>query len=267
MIVQNDTDDGIMSTALPANSSAIGKAVAVLSVLRNSRGPMTLTAIAEAIGVAPSSAHSILSHLLKESMVLQLQDKRYELGPQLFYLGAGYAGSTAVYRATWMELVDAASELGVTSAVAVQWEDGFLVLNSHRSGRANVAMPFAGRVPLDASSWGKVYFAWSGAKLPTKLTRYTGASITNPKAYAEEIQLTRQRGYATDRGEFHEGVGGVCAPVTSNAGFEGLATFVVPLDRLQDADCERLGQALVAITARASLTLGDVGQVKFFGSA
>ncbi|WP_181411076.1 helix-turn-helix domain-containing protein [Nocardioides humi] len=158
--------DDMVSQAQTVNNSAIGKAVAVLGALRNANGPMTLTAIAEAIGVAPSSAHSILSHLLKESMVLQVQDKRYELGPQVFYLGAGFARSTPVYRATWMELVDAAAELSVTSAVAVPWGDTFLVLNSHRAGRTNVAMPFGGRVPLDASSWGKVYFAWAGVKPP-----------------------------------------------------------------------------------------------------
>ncbi|MFD9663082.1 IclR family transcriptional regulator [Rhodococcus sp. NPDC059968] len=246
-------------------SSAIGKAFAVLQVLRHSAGSMTLTAIAEEIGVAPSSAHSILGHLLGEGAVVQVHDKRYQLGPQLFYLGSAFARNTPIYRSTWMELVNAAQELGVTASVAVPWNRHHLVLNSYRGGASNVAIPFGGRIPLDASSWGQVYYAWSGDDLPAELGSYTKRSITDLGAFKEELEVTRRNGYATDEGEFYEGVGGVCAPVTSVSGFEGLATFIAPLDRVDEIGLVNLGHKLALLTARASMALGDSERIRFFG--
>jgi IclR family transcriptional regulator, KDG regulon repressor len=226
---------------------------------------MTLTAIAEEIGVAPSSAHSILGHLLGEAAVVQDHDKRYQLGPRLFYLGAAYARNTPIYRSTWMELVNAAQELTVTASVAVPWSQHHLVLNSYRAGLTNLAIPFGGRIPLAASSWGQVYYAWSGDDLPTELTRYTSRSKTDLGLFKEELEVTRRNGYATDEGEFQEGVGGVCAPVTSASGYEGLASFVAPLEHIESIGMANLGHKLAVLTARASLALGDSVRIRFFG--
>ncbi|MER5671043.1 IclR family transcriptional regulator [Pseudonocardia alni] len=246
-------------------SSAVGKAFAVLKTLRHASGALTLTVIAEEIGVAPSSAHSILGHLLAEGAVTQLPDKRYLLGPQLFYLGASFARGTPIYRSTWMELVSAAADLGVTAAVAVPWDGHHLILNSHRAGESEVAIPFGGRVPLAAASWGKVYYAWSGEAPPEELGKYTSVSITDPTVFAEAVAEAKRLGYGIDEGEFFDGVGGACAPVTSVYGYEGLASFIAPLPRVETIDAHVLGRRLAAITARASLALGDSDRFKFFG--
>jgi DNA-binding IclR family transcriptional regulator len=246
-------------------NSAIGKAFAVLQALRDAPGPMTLTAIADNVGIAPSSAHSILSHLLGVSAVVQVQDKRYQLGPQLFYMGAAFARGQAIYRSVWMELINAAAEYRVTAAIAVPWKDHHLVLNSHRSGGSEVAIPFGGRVPLDAASWGKVYYAWSGDKVPDKLVAYTSASITDRKAFVAELEAVRRDGYAVDRGEFFDGVGGVGAPVTSVNGYEGLACFVAPLEQMDEIGASVLGRRIATLTARASLSLGDSDRIRFYG--
>lgn len=256
------------SAELPegATNSALGKAFAVLQTLRDSPGPMTLTAIADSVGIAPSSAHSILSHLLGVSAVVQVQDKRYELGPQLFYLGSAFARGQAIYRSVWMELINAAAEYRVTAAIAVPWKDHHLVLNSHRSGGSEVAIPFGGRVPLDAASWGKVYYAWSGAPVPDKLEAHTTQSITDRKAFIAELETVRRTGYATDKGEYFEGVGGVGAPVTSVNGYEGLACFVASLEQIEELDEAQLGRRIASLTSRASLALGDSERIRFFGT-
>lgn len=262
-------DDVSTNDADPAadagQSSAIAKAFTVLRILRHSRTPMALTAIAKEVGVAPSSAHAILGHLLAQGAVVQQRDKRYSLGPQLFYLGAAVATRAPAYRSLWIELVHAANDLGVTAAVAVAWDDHHLVLNSHNAGATDVTIPFGGLVPLAASSWGKVYFGWSGHDLPAALIRYTGRSITDHTRFRDEIDLARARGYATDEGEYFEGVGGVCAPVTSVEGYEGLASFVAPLDVVARLGTDVLGRRLALLASRASLTLGDGERVQSFG--
>lgn len=227
---------------------------------------MPLTALAADIGIAPSSAHSILTQLVDQGVVVQDGDKRYQLGPAMFYLGSAYARATPVYRSVWMELVTAANEHGVTAAIAVPWEHHHLVLNAHRGGDSDVAVPFGGRVPIDAASWGKIYYAWSGEAVPDQLNYYTARSLTTGTELTAELAEVRERGYAIDRGEFSDGVGGVCASVTSSSGYEGLASFLGPLPKIEQIGFDALGRHLATLTARASRALGDPAQMRFFGT-
>jgi IclR family acetate operon transcriptional repressor len=247
-------------------TSAINKAFTALRILRASPVPVTVTALAKGVGVAPSSAHAILGHLVSEGAVVQLQDKRYTLGPALFHLGASFAAGTPVYRSMWLELGQVANELGVTAAVAVPWDDHHLVLNAHAGGPTDIAIPFGGRIPLAASSWGKVYYGWSGEPVPPVIPRYTERSVTDRDALLAEVEEARTRGYAVDEGEYADDVGGVCAPVTSADGYEGLASLIAPLERLHHLGTAVLGRRLAGLASRASLALGDSERVRFFGS-
>ena len=247
------------------STSAIGKAFRAIRVMRRSPGPLTLTALASGIDIAPSSAHSILTQLVEQGVVVQDADKRYQLGPAMFYLGSAYARATPIYRSVWSELVTAANEYGVTAAIAVPWEHHHLVLNAHRGGGSDVAVPFGGRVPIDAASWGKVYYAWSGEAVPEHLPSYTSRSLQTGAELTAELTEVRERGYAVDRGEFSEGVGGVCAAVTSSAGYEGLASLLAPLPKIEKVGVEVLGQLLATLAGRASRALGDPSRMRFFG--
>jgi DNA-binding IclR family transcriptional regulator len=246
------------------SSSAIGKAFAVLAALRKGGAPMTLTALAAAAGMAPSSAHSVVNQLLEVDAVTQDEEKRYQLGPALLYLGAAYARNTRAYRSVWIELVTVANELSVTAALAVPWDGHHLVLNSHRAAASDVAVPFGGRVPLDAASWGKVYYAVSGEPLPKKLASYTPSSVVDRAKFEEQVRLTQSDGYAIDNEEFREGVAGVCAALTSQNGYEGLVSFLGPKSRIEELQFNRLGERLATIAARASLTLGDASRLRLF---
>jgi DNA-binding IclR family transcriptional regulator len=249
------------------SSSAIGKAFAVLEALRNATGPMTLSSVAAEAGMAASSAHSIMSQLLDQDAVIQDEEKRYRLGPTLLHLGASFARGTRVYRSVWIELVTAANELFVTAALAVPWGEHHLILNSHRAPNSDVAVPYGGRIPLDAASWGKAYYAYARAAIPKSLTRYTNASIVDAAKFAEEVQATRTRGYAIDDEEFYDGVAGVCAAVTGQGSeYEGLVSFLAPKSRVEELGFEPLGRRLATLASRASLTLGDRNRLRFFGA-
>jgi DNA-binding IclR family transcriptional regulator len=270
MSIQASGNSGTRSSSKDSvdknSTSAVGKAFAILRVLRRSAVPMTLSSIAQEIGMAPSSAHSVLNQLLLQGAVVQDPDKRYQLGPSTFFIGSAFARGTPIYRSIWMELVTAANDLGVTTALAVTWESHHLVLNSHRAGESDVAVPFGGRVPLFASSWGKVYSAWGDGKAPKELARFTPRSIVDRAKWAEEVEHVREFGYATDNEEFASGVGGVAAAVTSDLGYAGLASFLAPMEQVEELTFERLGRRIAALAARASHALGDTERMRFFGA-
>lgn len=246
-------------------ASALTKAFTVIRLLRRTNGPLGLTEVARSLKIAPSSAHSTLSELINEGAVIQDSDRRYRLGPATFYFGAGYARSVPIYRTVWSQLVDAARELSLTAVIAIPWEDHHLMLNVHQGGGPNVEVAFGGRVPIDAGSFGKAYFAWSGTQIPEQVGQYTAHSITEHKQFAVEVARAHERGYATDNEEFTVGVGAVCSGVTSERGFEGLASLIGPIAQVSDLGFELTGRRLAAIAARASLTLGDPGRVKVVG--
>jgi DNA-binding IclR family transcriptional regulator len=257
-----DTEESEVSAG--KSNSAIGKAFAVLGALRKGGAPMTLTALASAAGMAASSAHSIVNQLLEADALTQDEEKRYQLGPALLYSGASYARGTRAYRSVWIELVTAANELSVTAALAVPWDGHHLVLNSHRAAASDVAVPFGGRVPLDAASWGKVYYAVSGEPSPKKLASYTPSSIVDRTKFEEAVRLTQSVGYAIDNEEFREGVAGVCAALTGQHGYEGLISFLGPKARIEELQFDLLGQRLATLAARASLTMGDGSRLRLF---
>src|SRR5581483_6714358 len=246
--------------------SSISRAFEIIRVLRRTSSSMTLTSLAEAVGIAPSTAHSILTELLAQGIVDQDGDKRYRLGPALYYVGSAFARGTPVYRSIWMELVDLANEFELTASVAVPWDDHHLILMSHPGGRGGVDVAFGGMVPLQGGSWGKAYYAWSGREIPKTLTKFTEHSITDQARYRKEVEKARVDGFAADHEEFAAGIGGVASGVTSSAGYEGLASLMGPMAQFEERTFDKSGRRLAGLTSRACLSLGDLGRVRAVGA-
>jgi DNA-binding IclR family transcriptional regulator len=235
-------------------------------VLRRATVPLSLSEIAESLGIAPSSAHAILRVLLSEDVVTRDRDKRYRLGPALFYLGASYARQRPIYRAVWDDLVQLAHDLGLAASVGVTWSNHHLILAVHQNGGPQVGLGIGSRVPIQAGSYGKVYYAWAGVKLASPLKSFTVATITSPAVFRKELKLTQGRGYAIDREEFVAGVGAVAAAVTSSRGYEGVACLMGSIERFREMGYERPGTALVRLSERASVILGDASRQAAWGS-
>lgn len=237
----------------------------VIALLRRTPTPLNLTGIARGVEIAPSSAHAILNTLRRHGIVTLDRDRRYGLGPALFYLGASYARNTDIYRAAWNEVLPVAHQLQVAVAIAVPWDDHHLILavNQHDGPRAAVGI--GSRVPLQAGSYGKAYYAWSDAETPAQLERFTETTITDPDEYRQEIERTRERGYAIDLEEFVTGVAAVAVGVTSANGYEGLAAMMSPVDHMNEIGIDRAGKALAACASKASVILGDRGREQSWG--
>lgn len=229
----------------------------LIELLRHSPRALNLTEIARSLKIAPSSAHAILNLLLSQSVVALNHDKRYQLGPKIFYLGASYPRNTPIYRSIWTEMVHAANDLGLSAAIAVPWEDQHLLLAVHQAGNGKSAIPIGTRVPIQAGSYGKAYYAWSGAKLPRQLRRFTAKTIIDIAAYSKAVQETRTSGYGIDDEEFVTDVGCVATAVTSEFGFEGCASFMGAVEQMREAGFEMVGERLSGLGIRASQMLGD----------
>jgi DNA-binding IclR family transcriptional regulator len=243
----------------------VNKAFSVIRLLRRAPSPMTLTEIARAVKIAPSTAHSIVNELLAQGAVLGDSDRRYRLGPSLFYYGASFARSAPVYRSTWPDLVALSREVSLTAVIAVPWQSHHLIIDVHSSGSTGMEVAFGGRVPLNAGAWGKAYYAWSGDELPSELSAHTPQTITDPSRYAAEVTNARSQGYAVDLEEFVAGAGAVAAGITSVNGFQGVAALVGLVSEINHVGEADAGRRLAGVASRASYTLGDHSRVQIVG--
>ncbi len=244
--------------------SAVTKAFNVLRLMRRSPSAVSVSEVARSVHVAASTAHAILSELQAQGAVTQDADKRYRLGPATYYLGAAFARSAPISRGIWNELTEVARELSVTAAIAVPWENHHLILNVHQHGDGELEVAFGGRVPIDAGSWGKAYFAWSHTDSGAP-TRFTSRSVTDPAEYRAQVERAREHGYATDSEEFTMGVGAVAAGVTGERGFEGIASLLTHISHMDELGFDVVGRRLAGLAARASFALGDLRRMKVVG--
>lgn len=247
-------------------AGAINKAFSVITLLRRSVNPLTLTEIARTLRIAPSTTHSILNELASQGVITQDGDRRYRLGPATFYLGASYARGAPIYRSVWRDLIELAREVSLTAVVAVPWQQHHLILNVHDAGTSDIEVAFGGRVPIDAGAWGKAYYAWSENEPPTdKPTMYTSKIIISPEDYESELQRSREQGYAVDLEEFIVGAGAVASAVTSEAGFEGVSALIGAIDDLKAVGVDEAGRRVAAVASRASYALGDHSRLRVVG--
>lgn len=238
----------------------------VIRLLRRSPGALSLTAIAESVGIAQSTAHAILNELVKHGAVIQDDERRYRMGPLVYYLGASYSRDSPIYRTVWRDLVNFCNELGLVGAVAVPWEQHHLILQVHQGGQSEIAVAFGGRVPLDGGSWGKTHYAWTADPLPTELTAYTPKTIVDLAVYQDAVEATRVRGYSTDEEEFTLGVAAVATAVTSDRGYEGVVSCLARAPRMLELGFENVGTRLAAIASQASFSLGDPRRLTLVGT-
>jgi IclR family acetate operon transcriptional repressor len=237
----------------------------VIAALRDAHRPLSLTEVARAAQLAPSSTHSMLSALLSRQVAVINADKKYSLGPALFHYGTSYAKQTGLYRSTWRGVVSLAHEYGMAAALSVPWEAHHLVLAVHDEPDAAVRLGIGSRIPLDAGSYGKIYFAYAGVAGPAVLTRYTASTSTEPVRFGAELEVVRRRGYALDEGEYVADVRAVAAAVTSSDGYEGLVALMSSSSSGQSRDLTEIGERLALFCARASAILGDSRREPAYG--
>ena len=91
------------------------------------------------------------------------------------------------------------------------------------------------RVPATVTSTGKALLAWLPAtaldQAMAQLKRYTPLTLLKRRELEIDLEETRARGYAINRGEFREGVAGIAAPIRDRHGGVVAAVAVWGADR------------------------------------
>ena len=211
-----------MSTNLVAGNATYHSAERVLALLasfEDGRPELSVTEIAEALGVHKSTA-SRLAATLERTGFLARSGRRYRLGVEIIRLGSlALRGADIVARL--QPAMDQLSGLtGETINLAVPAGPDILnVAEVPSSYILNSSGGWIGRrTRPHAVANGKVLLAYGVLPQPRTLERYTPRTITTLGALARELDRVRRDGYATAVAELEDGLVAVAAPVFGPAG-------------------------------------------------
>jgi len=238
---------------------SLARALALLNRISEAAdGGVTLTDLAQQVGLPPSTAHRLLTTLEQERYVRFDQDGRlWSIGVQAFVVGCTFTKTRSLVglsRAYLRRLMEESGET-VNLASEDQGQMVYLAQVECRQMMRAFARP-GSRVPLHCSGVGKAILSAGSDKALAKLLqqhgmpRLTVKTITTPALLRADLVRARAVGYAMDDEEHAVGLRCIAAPIFDDTG-DAIAAVSVsgPMARMVD---ERVGplSALVVRTAR-----------------
>ncbi|MGM7669932.1 IclR family transcriptional regulator [Microbacterium sp. A93] len=207
-----------------------------------SAGGVRVREVAEDLGIAPSSAHRLLSTLASRDYVVQDPHTRiYRPGAKLLGLTGGTVGTREIRHAAHrpMESLAAATGESISLSILVRAEVEFV--DGIESGHILRASPRIGaRLPAYSTAGGRVLLAELGPEdvsgmFGARLKKLTDRTVDTMPELGGMLARIRQAGYAVSRGESTAGISAVAVPVRLAGGraVAGLAV-VAPTERLPD---------------------------------
>lgn len=205
-------------------------------------GGVRVREVAEDLGIAPSSAHRLLSTLASRDYVVQDPHSRiYRPGSKLLGLTGGTVGTREIRHAAHrpMESLAAATGESISLSVLVRAEVEFV--DGIESAHILRASPRIGaRLPAYSTAGGRVLLADLAPEdvsglFGGRLKRLTDRTVDTVPELAGMLARIRQAGYAVSRGESTEGISAIAVPIrlASGRAVAGLAV-VAPTERLPD---------------------------------
>ncbi|MBA3950718.1 MAG: IclR family transcriptional regulator [Rubrobacter sp.] len=243
---------------------SLERALDILEVLGRSDGELGISEIGLSVGLANGTVHRLLSTLTRRGYARQVSDSRkYTLGPRAITLASSSRERLGpLARPFLRELMEVSRESANLAAL-----DRNSVVYIEQVPAPRMVRMFTepgNRVPAHASGTGKVLLAFQPPEAlkamlgRSGLARFTPHTITDMDRFLEELELIRERGYATDYEEIEEGVRCVAAPVS---GVEGRVVAAIsisgPAGRLEGDRLEEIVPQIKRIAADLSRSLGS----------
>ena len=241
---------------------SVDNALKVLLLL-GERSELRLTEVSEYLGVASSTAHRILAMLQYRGFVQQdRRTKAYLPGMAL----TGVAVSILQrfdFRAALHPLLEKLNDtlretihLGMLVGATVHFVDA---IESPQAVR--VASRLGRTMPASSTSTGKALLAQLTAETidalypREQLEVLTEKSITSRTELHRQLQLVRQRGYATSAEESEAGVSSVAVAIATTTGPRLAFNVAAPTSRMTRGIERRIGATLLQIADEASSCL------------
>ena len=248
----------------PSSVQVLDRSLKLLELVAEADGA-TLTDLADHSGMAPSTAHRLLTSLAGHGMVAHdAETGAWTIGVKAFEIGTAYLRFRKLGTISRPFLKQLMEDCGETANVAIE-EEGDVVFISQVESHSPMRAFFrpGHRGPIHASGIGKAILStWTDARIAALLAgrdlrHFTGKTRDTLPALLDDIAMIRSRGWSIDDEEHTLGMRCVAAPIFDEYG-EAVAGISVsgPAVRLPDARIETIGPIVGAAAEALTKAMG-----------
>lgn len=244
---------------------SLARALNLMNALTTEDQGLNLTDLAQKVGLAPSTAHRLLT-TLQEMRYVRYDNERgaWMIGVQAFVVGNAFARSRDVIAMSRPHMRQLMEESGETVNLAVE-DQGEAIYMSQvecRQMMRAIAKP-GGRVMLHCSGVGKALLSAMDPNEVAKvlqrhgLPKSTEYTLDTPARLREDLERARAQGFAFDDQENAIGLRCVAAPVFDELG-RPLAALSLsgPMARITDKRVPLLGNMVIHFAKEITRALG-----------
>lgn len=243
---------------------SVERALNLLEALAGSGG-MTLTDIANEVGLVPSTAHHLLATLVKRGYAQQNPTRRtYGLGSAALALARPAADDLDLLQAADPVMRELAATTGESVVLTVLRGSALATVSSIESNRTTTAS--YGWTSLAAAAHatapGKAILAWLPEQRLTdvvgegSLERFTDTTIDALEPLVEHLRLVRRHRVAIDRDEFADGLSSAAGTIRdANGAVIGAISCCLPSRRASEVRVDEISQNVIISAERISQAL------------
>lgn len=231
---------------------SVARALDILTAFSPAHPRLHLSELADAVGLPRPSVRRLAVTLIERGFLRQAADGTYLLGPRLLELGGVVAEGSAIGQRTREAADELARRTGETVLVAeVDWESlSLMIIGKRHPVRPSAAATSAvgNRYPLASGCLAKAALSGLSAEgaaaiVPKlRLTPRTISTIVDPRRLAADVDASRERGYATQSGEFLAGMAGAAVPVHDGDRVVGALAVLGSSPRFPHSHLHRTGR-------------------------
>jgi DNA-binding IclR family transcriptional regulator len=252
----------------------VQKALLLLEALVRSGQPRRLTELSRELGLTKPNVYRLLSTLSVLGYVKKdPANSHYSPTLKLWEMGSMLVRDIDLGTAAGPRLRKLCAETHESVQLAV-FDAGFVVyVDKVDSAQPLKAITSIGsRVPASVTSTGKAMLAWLPAEslelAVAQVKRYTPLTMTRRRDIEHDLEETRLRGYAVNRGEFRAGVCGIAVPIRDRSGGVVAAVGVWGAEKnILGARREELAYLTMAAARDISRQLGHIDAEAGFARA
>ncbi|WP_232825075.1 MULTISPECIES: IclR family transcriptional regulator [Salinicola] len=240
------------------HSQSLVRGLTILEALAAAPNGLALSEVADALGLAPSTAHRLLQALHQQGFITQDgTNGLWRIDVKTFRIGNSFLEARDFVATARPFLRRLTALSGETANLGIR-DDGMVVYLAQSESQQMMRMitRLGSRAPLHASGVGKALLAWMpeqefervmGGRV---LEGETPNTLTDLETLRAQLETIRRQGYAVDREEHAIGLNCVAATLHDESGLPLAAISVSgPVARIDDSRLPELA-ALVADTAR-----------------
>jgi DNA-binding IclR family transcriptional regulator len=238
---------------------SVGRALDLLEAL--SREELGLVELARRAKLHPSTTHRMLATLTQRGYVQRRPSGLFALGRRVGYLGVALCANEQAIKSAAepsMRRVQMVSKQTVNVAVL---EGRSVAFVAYLRGEQATITRRPALLPAHVSACGKVLMAFAESRRlgRDQLERMTHRTITDYDRLEAELETIRSVGWTSSRGEFHEDITCVAAPIFASSGDVVAAMSVAGPDARLSPELDDIAELVRTAALDVSSALGYQG--------